>query len=208
MLDIDQGTYPFVTSSNPVAGGVTIGSGVGPNKIDKVVGVCKAYTSRVGDGPFPRNSLMKWVTGSVKSVMNMGQQPVVLVVLVGLTQLSCAIAVACQELPTLSELDRRSVRLGYSENLWQPTTWMGNASTTTNKLGATQTLPNQSMKNYQAGQKTSQVSATWMSFQKMPRNYVRRVGELVGVRISTFSVGPDRDQTNILESVVVWFISK
>lgn len=53
MLDIDQGTYPFVTSSNPVAGGVTIGSGVGPSKIDTVVGVCKAYTSRVGDGPFP-----------------------------------------------------------------------------------------------------------------------------------------------------------
>ncbi|MDP0530184.1 adenylosuccinate synthetase, partial [Lacticaseibacillus paracasei] len=52
MLDIDHGTYPFVTSSNPVAGGVTIGSGVGPTKIDHVVGVCKAYTSRVGDGPF------------------------------------------------------------------------------------------------------------------------------------------------------------
>ncbi|MBU0903987.1 MAG: adenylosuccinate synthase, partial [Firmicutes bacterium] len=53
MLDIDQGTYPFVTSSNPVAGGVTIGAGVGPTKISHVVGVCKAYTSRVGDGPFP-----------------------------------------------------------------------------------------------------------------------------------------------------------
>src|SRR5690625_1190878 len=53
MLDIDQGTYPFVTSSNPVAGGVTIGSGVGPTKIDQVVGVSKAYTTRVGDGPFP-----------------------------------------------------------------------------------------------------------------------------------------------------------
>ena len=53
MLDIDQGTYPFVTSSNPLAGGVTIGSGVGPSKVTKVVGVCKAYTSRVGDGPFP-----------------------------------------------------------------------------------------------------------------------------------------------------------
>src|SRR5699024_10132499 len=49
MLDIDQGTYPFVTSSNPVAGGVTIGSGVGPAKIDKVVGACKAYSSRVGE---------------------------------------------------------------------------------------------------------------------------------------------------------------
>lgn len=53
MLDIDQGTYPFVTSSNPVAGGVCIGSGVGPTKIHQVVGVAKAYTTRVGDGPFP-----------------------------------------------------------------------------------------------------------------------------------------------------------
>ncbi|MBA4494086.1 adenylosuccinate synthase [Paenactinomyces guangxiensis] len=53
MLDIDQGTYPFVTSSNPVAGGVCIGSGVGPTKIRHVVGVAKAYTTRVGDGPFP-----------------------------------------------------------------------------------------------------------------------------------------------------------
>jgi adenylosuccinate synthase len=53
MLDIDYGTYPFVTSSNPSAGGVTIGAGVGPTKIDHVIGVAKAYTSRVGDGPFP-----------------------------------------------------------------------------------------------------------------------------------------------------------
>jgi len=53
MLDIDQGTYPFVTSSNPVAGGVCIGSGVGPTKIHQVLGVAKAYTTRVGDGPFP-----------------------------------------------------------------------------------------------------------------------------------------------------------
>jgi len=53
MLDIDHGTYPFVTSSNPSAGGVCIGSGVGPTKIKQVIGVAKAYTSRVGDGPFP-----------------------------------------------------------------------------------------------------------------------------------------------------------
>jgi adenylosuccinate synthase len=53
MLDIDQGTYPFVTSSNPSAGGVCIGSGVGPSKIQQVIGVAKSYTTRVGDGPFP-----------------------------------------------------------------------------------------------------------------------------------------------------------
>jgi len=53
MLDVDHGTYPFVTSSNATAGGVCTGSGIGPTRIDRVVGVIKAYTTRVGEGPFP-----------------------------------------------------------------------------------------------------------------------------------------------------------
>ena len=53
LLDLDHGTYPYVTSSNPVAGGACIGSGVGPTAIDRVIGVAKAYTTRVGEGPFP-----------------------------------------------------------------------------------------------------------------------------------------------------------
>jgi adenylosuccinate synthase len=53
MLDIDFGTYPFVTSSNATAGGASIGTGVAPHRIDRVVGVIKAYTTRVGEGPFP-----------------------------------------------------------------------------------------------------------------------------------------------------------
>jgi adenylosuccinate synthase len=53
LLDVDHGTYPFVTSSNSTAGGASTGTGVGPTKIDKVIGVVKAYTTRVGEGPFP-----------------------------------------------------------------------------------------------------------------------------------------------------------
>jgi len=53
LLDVDHGTYPFVTSSNSTAGGASTGTGVGPSKIDKVIGVVKAYTTRVGEGPFP-----------------------------------------------------------------------------------------------------------------------------------------------------------
>ena len=53
LLDLDHGTYPFVTSSNPVAGAACVGAGVGPTDIDEVWGVCKAYTTRVGAGPFP-----------------------------------------------------------------------------------------------------------------------------------------------------------
>ena len=53
MLDVDHGTYPFVTSSNSTSGGAATGSGVGPNRIDRVIGIVKAYTTRVGSGPFP-----------------------------------------------------------------------------------------------------------------------------------------------------------
>ena len=53
MLDVDFGTYPYVTSSNPIAGGCCVGSGVAPNKIDSIIGIVKAYTTRVGEGPFP-----------------------------------------------------------------------------------------------------------------------------------------------------------
>ena len=56
LLDVDHGTYPFVTSSNPTAGGACAGSGIGPTKITSVVGILKAYTTRVGSGPFPPNA--------------------------------------------------------------------------------------------------------------------------------------------------------
>jgi adenylosuccinate synthase len=57
MLDVDHGTYPFVTSSNPIAGGVGAGAGVGPTRLDRIIGVIKAYTTRVGSGPFPTELL-------------------------------------------------------------------------------------------------------------------------------------------------------
>src|SRR5207237_3038600 len=56
-LDLDHGTYPYVTSSHPVAAGACLGTGIGPRDIDSVLGVCKAYTTRVGAGPFPTELL-------------------------------------------------------------------------------------------------------------------------------------------------------
>src|SRR5438093_5132200 len=53
MLDVDHGTYPYVTSSNTVSGAVCAGAGVGPGALQSVIGICKAYTTRVGNGPFP-----------------------------------------------------------------------------------------------------------------------------------------------------------
>ena len=60
LLDVDHGTYPFVTSSNPTAGGATTGSGIGPTKITGVIGILKAYTTRVGAGPFPTELFDEW----------------------------------------------------------------------------------------------------------------------------------------------------
>jgi adenylosuccinate synthase len=60
MLDVDHGTYPFVTSSNATAGGACTGSGVGPTRIDSVIGIAKAYTTRVGEGPMPTELLDKF----------------------------------------------------------------------------------------------------------------------------------------------------
>ena len=60
MLDVDHGTYPFVTSSNPTAGGACVGSGIGPTRITTTLGIIKAYTTRVGAGPFPTELFDKW----------------------------------------------------------------------------------------------------------------------------------------------------
>jgi len=60
MLDVDHGTYPFVTSSNPTAGGACVGSGIGPTKVTHSLGIIKAYTTRVGAGPFPTELFDKW----------------------------------------------------------------------------------------------------------------------------------------------------
>ncbi|HEY3604095.1 MAG TPA: adenylosuccinate synthase, partial [Sporichthyaceae bacterium] len=62
LLDVDHGTYPFVTSSNPTAGGACAGSGIGPTRIDRVCGILKAYTTRVGSGPFPTELFDEWGT--------------------------------------------------------------------------------------------------------------------------------------------------
>ncbi len=70
LLDIDHGTYPYVTSSNATAGGASTGTGVGPTRIDKVVGVVKAYTTRVGEGPFPT----EFEKGLMEKIRNKGRE--------------------------------------------------------------------------------------------------------------------------------------
>ena len=201
MLDIDQGTYPFVTSSNPVAGGVTIGSGVGPSKINKVVGVCKAYTSRVGDGPFP-TELSDEVGERIREVgheygTTTGRPRRVgwfdSVVMRHSRRVSGITNLSLNCIDVLSGLDTVKICVAYDLDGKRIDYYPASLEQLKRCKPIYEELPG-----------WSEDITGCRSLDELPenaRNYVRRVGELVGVRISTFSVGPDREQTNILESV-------
>lgn len=94
LLDLDMGTYPYVTSSHPVSGGCCIGSGVGPTAIDEIVGICKSYTTRVGKGRSRPSCLMRPAITSVMQVMSSVLLPAVRVVPAGSMRLSHAMLFA------------------------------------------------------------------------------------------------------------------
>lgn len=202
MLDIDQGTYPFVTSSNPVAGGVTIGSGVGPSKIDNVVGVCKAYTSRVGDGPFP-TELFDEVGNQIREVgkeygTTTGRPRRIgwfdSVVMRHSKRVSGITNLCVNSIDVLSGLDTVKICTAYQKANGEIIEYYpASLRELAECVPVYEELP---------GWKEDITSCK--SLEELPeaaRNYIRRISELVGVRISTFSVGPDRNQTNVLESV-------
>ena len=202
MLDIDQGTYPFVTSSNPVAGGVTIGSGVGPSKINKVVGVCKAYTSRVGDGPFP-TELFDEVGSRIREIgreygTTTGRPRRIgwfdSVVMRHSKRVSGITNLSLNSIDVLSGLETVKICVAYEKPNGER---IEHYPASLTELAACKPI-------YEELPGWSEDITECRTLDELPenaRNYVRRVSELVGVRISTFSVGPDREQTNILESV-------
>ncbi|MGX7395364.1 adenylosuccinate synthase [Carnobacterium mobile] len=201
MLDIDQGTYPFVTSSNPVAGGVTIGSGVGPSKINKVVGVCKAYTSRVGDGPFPtelHDEIGQQIRDIGKEYGTTTGRPRRIgwfdtVVMRHSKRVSGITNLALNSIDVLSGLETVKICTAYERNGEHILHYPASLKELAECTPVYEELPG-----------WSEDITSCRTLEELPenaRNYIHRISELVGVRISTFSVGPDREQTNILESV-------
>ena len=201
MLDIDQGTYPYVTSSNPVAGGVTIGSGVGPSKISKVVGVCKAYTSRVGDGPFP-TELNDEIGHQIREVgheygTTTGRPRRVgwfdSVVMRHSRRVSGLTNLSLNSIDVLTGLDEVKICVAYDLDGERIDYYPASLETLQRCTPIYETLPGWS-EDITGVRHLDDLPET-------AKKYVRRVTELVGVKISTFSVGPGRDQTNVLESV-------
>ncbi|GAK47288.1 adenylosuccinate synthetase [Secundilactobacillus oryzae JCM 18671] len=201
MLDLDHGTYPFVTSSNPVAGGAATGTGVGPTLIDDVVGVCKAYTSRVGDGPFPTElfdetgDFIREVGHEYGTVTGRPRRigwfdSVVMrhaVRASGLTYLS----LNC--LDVLTGIKELKIAIRYELNGKTIENYPASLVDLNNAKPVYETMP---------GWDEDITGITKLEdLPENARNYLLRLEELVGAKIATFSVGPDRDQTNILTDI-------
>lgn len=201
MLDIDQGTYPFVTSSNPVAGGVAIGTGVGPTKVNIVVGVCKAYTSRVGDGPFP-TELFDATGDTIREVgreygTTTGRPRRVgwfdAVVMRHSKRVSGITNLSLNSIDVLTGLPTVKICTAYDLDGETITHYPASLKELSRCKPIYEELP--------GWQEDVTACKTLEELPENARNYVLRVSELVGVPITTFSVGPDREQTNVLEDI-------
>ena len=201
MLDIDHGTYPFVTSSNPVAGNVTVGTGVGPTSVSKVIGVCKSYTSRVGDGPFPTELFDEdghhirevgreygTTTGRPRRVGWFDS-----VVLRHSRRVSGITDLSINSIDVLTGLDTVKICTAYELDGETITEYPANLDQLRRCKPIFEELPGW----------TEDITGC-RSLDELPenaRNYLERISELCRVHISIFSVGPDREQTNLLEQL-------
>jgi len=201
MLDVDHGTYPFVTSSNPVAGGVTTGTGIGPSYVSRVVGVCKAYTSRVGDGPFP-TELFDEVGHQIREVgreygTTTGRPRRVgwfdAVVVRHSRRVSGITDLALNSIDVLTGLETVKICTAYKYKDQIITEYPASLHVLEECEPVYEELPGW----------TEDITGV-RSFDELPKNaqnYVYRIVELTGIRLMTFSVGPAREQTNIVNDV-------
>ncbi|MFC5450618.1 adenylosuccinate synthase [Paenibacillus aestuarii] len=201
MLDIDQGTYPYVTSSNPTAGGVCIGSGVGPTKIHNIIGVAKAYTTRVGDGPFPtelNNEIGDWirekgfeygtVTGRPRRVGWFDS-----VVVRHARRVSGITGLSLNSIDVLTGLETVKICTGYMYRGELIEHYPASLKAISECEAVYEELPGWS----------EDVSGA-RSLSDLPENarhYVERVSQLTGIPIAIFSVGRNREQTNIVRPI-------
>jgi len=194
ILDVDHGTYPYVTSSNTVAGSACCGSGVGPTVIQDVIGVVKAYTTRVGNGPFPTELLDEMgdkirqmggefgaTTGRARRCGWFDAMVVRKAVRVnGITGL------AITKLDVLDELDELRICVGYRIDGVDLEDLPPQISDLSKVEPVYETLP---------GWRTSTKNArTWEDIPAPARSYLERLSELSGVPIALVSIGPRRDQ--------------
>ncbi|MFC4402349.1 adenylosuccinate synthase [Gracilibacillus xinjiangensis] len=201
MLDIDQGTYPFVTSSNPIAGGVTIGSGVGPSKINHVVGVSKAYTTRVGDGPFPTE--LKNETGDrIREVGNEYGTTTGRPRRVG--WFDSVVVRHARRVSGITDLSLNSIDVLTGIETLKICTAYKYKGEIMEEFPASLKILAECEPVYEELPGWTEDITGVKNLHELPENarhYLERVSQLTGIPLSIFSVGPDRSQTNVVRSV-------
>lgn len=199
MLDIDHGTYPFVTSSNPTAGGACTGTGVGPTKIDRVIGVSKAYITRVGEGPFPTEldgEEGEWLRAQGHEYGVTTGRPrrcgwFDAVVNRYATEVNGLTDIVLTKLDVLTGLERIPVCVAYQVEKADGTVTRHDTMPTDQEAFATARPIYEELPGW--SEDISQVRR----FEDLPvntRNYVHRLEELSGCRISAIGVGAAREQ--------------
>ncbi len=201
LLDIDHGTYPYVTSSYPTAGGACTGSGVGPTKIKRVIGIAKAYTTRVGDGPFPtelfdetgdhiREQGFEWGTTTGRP-RRCGWLDVVVLrysaMINGLTDL------AVTKLDVLDDLPEIKVCMAYMYRGQRIENFPADLQVLSECEPIYETLPG-----------WCQSTTDCQSFSDLPENaqkYLYFLEAVSGVQVSIAAVGPERSQTIVVHNI-------
>jgi adenylosuccinate synthase len=198
LLDVDHGTYPYVTSSNSSVAGVWSGSGVPARQLGRVVGVVKAYGTRVGEGPFP-TELSDGPAGLGQRIRDAGREYGTVtgrprrcgwfdaVAARYSTALAGADELAVMLLDVLSQFDEVKVCTSYERDGERLDWFPSDAFLLEGCRPVYETLPGWG-KDVSGARKLADLPAN-------ARRYVDRLGELLGVRVSIISVGPDREQT-------------
>jgi len=191
LLDIDHGTYPFVTSSNTTAGAISSGCGVGPLDLDYILGITKAYTTRVGSGPFPTELFDAVGSHLASKGHEFGATTgrprrcgwFDAVALKRVIQINSLSGLCITKLDVLDSLEEIKICIGYGGN------------------SADQIEP-----EYESIPGWSDSTVGAKSMDQLPeaaRNYIARIEEVCGIPVDIVSTGPDRDETIVLKNAFV-----
>jgi adenylosuccinate synthase len=202
LLDVDHGTYPFVTSSNPTAGGAAVGSGIGPTRITTVLGILKAYTTRVGSGPFPTElfdesgEYLSKTGGEIGVTTGRRRRCGWFDAVIAryATRVNGITDYFLTKLDVLSSLETVPVCVGYTID-----------GKRTDDMPMTQSDIARAVPVYEELPGWWEDISAARQFDDLPakaRDYVLRLEELAGAPVSCIGVGPGRDQTIVRRDVL------
>ncbi len=204
MLDVDFGTYPYVTSSNPVAGGVCVGSGLAPTKIDDVLGVLKAYTTRVGEGPFPTEQKDELGESLRQRGMEFGATTgrprrcgwFDAVAVRHAVRINGSRWLALTKLDVLEGVDPLRIATGYRVG-----------STILKEFPNDREMQAKAVPVYEDRPGFQGSIRGMTKYSQLPlnaRRYIQRLEDLVGAKVAMVSLGRSREETIILDSKFPW----